>query len=159
MAKEIWGRSVQRSLAGRLEKLERRHKPNDGAFFVVWAADQAGIDKAITSARAALMFGVGDIVIAAVWPHETAPRPATRWVLKRERLPEAAADALTGLMVQHVLAVDADTAVILLSDDKALTEAIEAEQAKHAPNPRRAAAIEFYTDTELFAAALGRRAA
>jgi hypothetical protein len=158
MAKEIWGRSVQHSLAGRLEKLERRHKPNDGAFFVVWAADQAGIDKAITSARAALMFGVGDIVIAAVWPHETAPRPATRWVLKRERLPEA--EALTGLMVQHVLAVDADTAVILLSDDKALTEAIEAEQAKHGPpTPRQAAAIAQYTDAELFAAALGRRAA
>ena len=80
-------------------------------------------------------------------------------MLKRERLPEAEADALTGLMVQQVLAVDADAAVILLSDDKALTEAIEAEQAKHAPNPRRAAAIELYTDTELFAQAIGRRAA
>jgi hypothetical protein len=51
------------------------------------------------------MFGSGDIVIAAVWPHETAPRPATRWVLKRERLPEAEDGALTGLMVQHVLAI------------------------------------------------------
>ena len=80
-------------------------------------------------------------------------------MLKRERLPEAEADALTGLMVQQVLAVDADAAVILLSDDKALTEAIEAEQAKHAPNPRRAAAIELYTDTELFAASIGRVAA
>ena len=80
-------------------------------------------------------------------------------MLKRERLPEAAADALTGLMVQHVLAVDADAAATLLSDDKALTEAIEAEQAKHAPNPRRPAAIEFYSETELFAEALARRAA
>jgi hypothetical protein len=72
---------MQRALATRLEKLERRYKPADGIFFLVWGADRAGVDKAVAEARVAGKIGGDDIVIAEVWPTELEPRPATRWLL------------------------------------------------------------------------------
>jgi hypothetical protein len=76
------GRTVQRSLATRLEKLERRNKPADGIFFLVWGSDRAGADKAVDAAREAGKTGNDDIVIAEVWPTELEPRPESRWLLK-----------------------------------------------------------------------------
>jgi hypothetical protein len=153
---------VQRTLTTRLQKLERRYKPDDGAFFVVWASDEAGIDSAITAARSALLVGDGDIVISTVWPRETEPRPSTRWVLKHERLYGAEVDVLAeiiaqlaGNMVQDVLSgVDKDAAAILVADPVALDAALGAKRATG--NGRRGKPIAEYTDAALFAAALGR---
>jgi hypothetical protein len=74
---------MQRTLATRLEKLERRNKPADAVFFLVWGADRAGVDKAVADARAAGKIGDDDTVIAEVWSTELEPRPATRWLLNR----------------------------------------------------------------------------
>jgi hypothetical protein len=74
---------MQRALATRLEKLERRYKPADGIFFLVWGSDRAGVDKALAAACEADKIAAGDIVIAEVWPTELEPRPATRWILHR----------------------------------------------------------------------------
>ena len=152
---------MQRTLTTRLQKLERRYKPDDGAFFVVWASDEAGIDSAIAAARSALLVGDGDIVISAVWPRETEPRPSTRWVLKHERFHGAEEDALAEIMaqlvenmVQDVLAVDKEAAAILVADPVALDAALGAKRATG--NGRRGKPIAEYTDAALFAAALGR---
>jgi hypothetical protein len=72
---------MQRTLATRLEKVERRNKPADAVFFLVWGADRAGVDKAVAEARVAGKIGGDDIVIAEVWPTELEPRPETRWLL------------------------------------------------------------------------------
>jgi hypothetical protein len=76
---------MQRALATRLEKLERRNKPEDGVFFLVWGSDRAGADKAVDAAREAGKIGDDDIVIAEIWPTELEPReprPESRWILK-----------------------------------------------------------------------------
>jgi hypothetical protein len=44
---------VQRSLTTRLQNLERRYKPNDAAFFVLWASDEAGARSALLVADGA----------------------------------------------------------------------------------------------------------
>ena len=82
MGADLSGRVVQRTLATRLEKLERRSKPADGVFFLVWDSERADCDKAVADARALGQIGDDDIVIAEVWPTELEPRPATRWLLK-----------------------------------------------------------------------------
>lgn len=81
MADDMGGR-MQRALATRLEKLERRNKPADGVFFLVWGSDRAGADKAVDAAREAGKIADDDIVIAEVWPTELEPRPESRWILK-----------------------------------------------------------------------------
>src|SRR4051794_10528700 len=81
MGENLWGRTVQRSLAARLQKLESTHKPEGGVFFMVWASDRSGVDAALDAAREAGQIRTGDIVIAEVWPTGLEPRPASRWLV------------------------------------------------------------------------------
>jgi hypothetical protein len=103
---------MQRTLATRLEKLERRNKPADAVFFLVWGADRAGCDKAVAEARALGQIGDDDIVIAEVWPTELEPRPATRWLLKnsgRKGLSDDEKRILLDLMLAEVKAGQTET--------------------------------------------------
>ena len=141
-------------IASRIEKLERHHKPEDGVFFLAWAADQAGIDKALAAARAARTIGRGSIVVSAVWPRETEPQPTTRWVLKHDRIRGAEEDILIEIMVQKVLALDEGAAAFLVGSPTALVDAVGSEISKRDANTRYAK----FTDAELYACALGKAA-
>lgn len=96
---------MQRSLATRLQKLERTHKPEGGVFFMVWASDRAGVDAALDSAREAGRIRAGDIVIGEVWPTELEPLPASRWLVNnsgRAEMPDDEEDVLIEILQERI---------------------------------------------------------
>jgi hypothetical protein len=134
---------MQRTLATRLEKLERRYKPADGIFFLVWGLDRAGVDRALATAREAGKIGDGDIVIAEVWPTELEPRPATRWILHRA--------------LQQQLSPDERRILCEIAQEKVQAGGNETDRAvvmSVCRGPKHAATD--YSNEELFGICLGR---
>lgn len=135
---------MQRSLATRLEKLERRYKPEDGCFFLVWGSDQASVDAGLDDARTAGKIVDGDIVVTGVWPAEAGPQPPTRWVLHfngKSQLSEDERDILCDIAQDRARIGPAET-------DRTVVMSV-CRGHKHAATD--------YSNEELFGIALGRQ--
>jgi hypothetical protein len=87
------------SLESRVTKLERAYRPDDVAFYLLWAADEHALDRARFEALAIGEIQKGDILVAAVWPGP-AEMPRSRWVGIRERIRGAEEDAMFNLLLR-----------------------------------------------------------
>jgi hypothetical protein len=117
------------SLESRVTKLERAYRPDDVAFYLLWAADEQALDRAKSEALAVGEIQKGDILVAAVWSG-LAEMPRSRWVGIKERIRGAEEDAIYDLLLRL-------------------------KKGDMGPTPPPGALAEM-TDAELYAIALGR---
>lgn len=130
-----------RSIETRLRKLEAKHRPAEGVFFLAWGRDDAEIERAVANAKAQGEVGRGDTVVRAVWTGHNGGPPA-RWIAQaRRELSEAENDALFEEMKRRGVAQYGADAVASV-----LARPVAAHR-----DPRTSQ----LTDAQLFAVALG----
>ena len=132
---------TMRGIETRLRKLEAKHRPAEGVFFLVWGRNEAEIEHAVASAKAQGELGRDDTVVRAVWTGHNGT-PASRWIARcRDDLSPAEDDALFAEMERRFA-------------DQFGADAL-ARTLAHPVTARRDPWASRMTDAQLFATALG----